>query len=121
MSNLNVSTALELIEANEGDTITVLRARMTIEGYKPKVITEAIAEAKAAGTLDVQERSTGFVKGFYTFLKTARTEAEVLDYIHTDTSNNVKNHETHYLGVWSLTVAVREEMAAELVELAEAA
>ena len=120
MSNLNVSTALELIESNVGDTITVLRARMVIEGYPAKVITAAIAEAKAAGTIETQSRSAGFAASFYEFLtESTRTKEEALIFINFETSDNVQKHETHYMAIWELAENVRIEVEERLV--AEAA
>ena len=119
MDTLTTSTALELIEANEGDTITVLRARMVIEGYGAKVINEAIAEAKAAGTLENKSRSAGFAASFYDFLtESTRTKDEAIAFINDETSDNVKKHETHYLAIWELAENVRIEVEERLVDLA---
>ena len=115
MSTLNVTTALEVIEQNEGETITYLRAILIGQRYPAKIVNLAIAQAKEDGILDTRNRSTGFVAGFYAWLKeSSRTKDEAIDYIHDGTSDNVKRHETHYLGVWELTESIRVTMELEL-------
>ena len=115
MSNLNVTTALELIAQNEGDTITVLRARMVIEGYAAKIINLAIAQAKENGDLENKSRSAGFAAGFYTFLtESTRTKVEVVEFINDGTSENVQKHESHYLAIWELAESVRVDVEERL-------
>ena len=117
MTTLNVSTALELIRANEGDTITVLRARPVIEGYAAKVINLAIAQAKEDGDLENKSRSAGFAASFYAFLtESTRSKEEALEFINDETSDNVKRHESHYMAIWELAENVRIEVEERLID-----
>lgn len=69
---------------------------------------------KAAQPQKAKRAAGGFAADFYNWLaEESRTEAEAKAFImgenvlYGDTSNNVKNHLTHYLNIWALAETVR--------------
>lgn len=96
----------ELVETES--SIKVVRAHLTIEGFKDKEITSAIKEA---GLRSVKK---GFASFYYDFLVAEEpTKVEAEDFIdghgsYGVTTKNVRAHKSHYLGLWELANRIRQ-------------
>ena len=92
----NKELALDIIEANEGDSIAVLRAKMTLDGISPKDASAAIKEAKEDGLLSSNGSGNGFNGHFYFWLtEGARSPSEVQTFINTNGTDKSVKHSSH--------------------------
>jgi len=95
------AAVLELMEAVKG--CTDRSAAALIRAYAKKNELEVYSKPKGQGGSRV-----GFAGGFYDYLVQPRTEEEAKAFImgeggNAATSDNVKNHLSHYMGIWKLT------------------
>ena len=100
---------VEVQKFNEaGKPIKYIRAYLTLEGIDGK---EADAIVKAINPTSKRGKG-GFAADYYDFLaEKKRTKEEAENYImgkgeYGETSGNVKNHLSHYLNIWELTVRI---------------
>ena len=90
------------------DTKAKIRAALTLEDYTAKQINEAFKN------MNVSTKAKTFASDFYSWLAIEPRERwEAEQYImgegeYGETSNNVKNHLSHYLNIWELTVTIWE-------------
>ena len=90
-------------------SISEKQAAASIRAYCRKNDIEVYKKPKGTGS-----GKSGFASEFYAYLAAEpRTEEEARAYIqgtdgNKETSDNVKRHESHYLGIWKLTADIRE-------------
>lgn len=94
--------------AGQGKTIKFIRAFLTLEGYSDAAASDVLKEAGIAG------KKRGFADSYYAWLSAEeRTKEAAEEYIlgageYGETSENVKNHLSHYLNIHALTVTIWE-------------
>ncbi len=95
--------------AQEGITIKVMRAHLTIEGFTDKAITKALKDEGITGGA-----KRGFATDFYDWLaEGARDPDEVKAYIMGDgeygeTTKNIQKHLSHYTNIATMANAIWE-------------
>ncbi len=110
-----MSHARDIIESNRLETLTLIRAHLTVAGIKVKAQEKEIKKAKADGILDNVVRATGFSSHYYDFLAEGpRSKEEAKAYLYDGTSENTQKHESHYLNIWELVADVRAECDSKL-------
>lgn len=103
-----MNTLETIIEEFETSPVAVIRAHLTIAGYSGKEVTEALKEA------GISKAKVGFNSTYYDWLAaTERDETDVLEYIQGlgafgETSDNIQNHERHYVLLGNLARRIWE-------------
>jgi len=94
---MTIITRIEELAA-EGNSTTLIRAFLTIEGYKGKEISEGIKES------GLTAKKVTFASEFYDWLaEEKRTQEEAEEYILDESnSKNVHKHLSHYLNIADL-------------------
>lgn len=100
MSKVKIEDRVSAL-VGEGKTLSLVRATLLVEGFKPKDIAAA---TKGLAT----SRAGGFAADYYAWLaEKPRGEKEIEAYILAeDNSENVKNHLSHYKAIGMLTMKV---------------
>lgn len=100
-----VSIADRIAElAQNGSSVKLIRAHLTIEGFSDKVISAAIKEA------ELTSKKVTFASDFYDWLaEKPRSQEEAKEYIMDPAnSQNVHNHLSHYLNIAELAARIWE-------------
>lgn len=111
MNTVAIAVRAKELAAVEGATVAKIKAQLVLDDYKAKDIAKAIKDLGLS-----KERANDFRGDFFNYLLTEapETEAEVMEYIKANGTENIIKHAPVYIGEWKFANRLRAAVVAKM-------